>query len=284
MIEIVETQSPVDIQQLTIELQELGVAGLAGVAYRGTDVVAMYDVDPDAADTAAIRAAINSHVPSDALHVRLHDFLTEGEHDLFEPPLEVDYITGITGRLHSTNSIVVQGEVRQRSYYADVVLDQTTNKVTGYENLVVQEDFSYTRDPVGFAVNRTQTISWARKDGTLHPTTKQRVKHYEDFESLIEGQRRRRLLVDLMAMTLSGWLVATQTQHAEVQDRLQMGREFLRDHKDSFDLFVDVSDAAIVYEVRGDADPDNAWLDSTWDGTMTVRDWVESQVNIWNLP
>ena len=283
MTEIAETIGVFDLEQLEDELSSLSVPGYICVYVYGDQATAVFSGEPSAQDEQAVRDAISSHSPNADREIRLYDLLPTGNHDLKEPPLDVDYITGVVGRLNPTNTIIVQGELRQIQYYATALTNEA-GKVTGYEDLVIQEDYEYTRDPIGFAIQRTQTISWARKDGTLHPTTKQRVKLYEDFESLVEGQNRRKLLSDIMAMYLSGWLLATQTQLANPQDRLQLGRNFLRHHSESFKMFVDVSDSQIVYEVRDDAEPDHAWLDATWDGTQSVREWIDDQINIWNLP
>lgn len=282
-MEVIVTQVGVSASQLDDELRDLSIPEYAGISVADDKVHAVFSADIDVPTQNIVVDAINAHVPNAGREIRLYDYVETPKHDPFTPPMEVDYVTGIKGRIHPTNTIVYQGELRQRQYYATPLLGGD-GKVTGYEDLVVQEDFTYTRDPVGFAISRTQTISWARKDGTLHPVTKSRTKHYEPFEAIIEGKRRRGLLADIMAMEMSGWLMATQTQHANPQDRLQMGRDFLRHHKDSFDLFAEVADHQIIYDVRADAEPAHVWLDETWDGTQTVREWMDSQMNIWGLP
>jgi hypothetical protein len=145
---------------------------------------------------------------------------------------------------------------------------------------VVRESFVYQRDAVGFARGRVQTITWYREDDTPHPTTKQRVKFYEPDESLREGYRRRGNITDKLAMDMAGWLMVTQTQLANQQDRLNLGREFMRQHKLSFDMFVEASSAQILYDVTDDT---TDWLDDLLAPGVTIRATILDALNIWNL-
>lgn len=200
-----------------------------------------------------------------------------------EPPLDVNYETGLTTRLHPTVSEMVDGEVRRIDYYASASIDMQTGAVS-YSDLIVREDFAYQRDAVGFARARTQTITWYLEDGTPHPTTKQRPKFYEPDESLREGMRRRGNITDKLAMDLAGILMVTQTQLANPQDRLDLGRDFMRFHKTSFDMFVDASSAQILYDVRDDAEPAHAvWIDDEIAPGVTIRATILDALNIWSL-
>lgn len=203
--------------------------------------------------------------------------------DLSTPPHTLDYITGIDGRLHPTNAVMVDGEVRQIDYYADATMDPATGQVS-YDDLVVRESFVYQRDAVGFARGRVQTITWYTEDDEPHPSTKQRMKLYEPEESLREGQRRRGNITDKLAMDLTYWLLATQTQLANPQDRIDLGRDFMRFHKLSFDMFVEASSSQILYDVRDDDDPAHAvWIDDELAPGVTIRATILDALNIWNL-
>ena len=215
--------------------------------------------------------------------LKIYKYIPFEVEDTSVPPVEHDYVTGLTTRLHPSFTDVYQGEIREVTYYGSASQDPTTGIVT-YSDPIVRENFVYYRDSVGFARQRVQTITWIKIDESDHGTTKTRLKIYESFESLVEGKRRRSHLTDRMAMELSQWLAVTQTHLPTTQERLQLGRDFLRTHHDSFDLFVEVSDHQIVYDVRNDAIPDNSWLDDTWDGVITCREWIDTQINIWGLP
>jgi hypothetical protein len=219
--------------------------------------------------------------PSDPVppSVKLYRYATRQYEDVSVPPVGLNYVTGIDGRLHPTNAVMVDGEVRQIDYYAEATMDPATGQVS-YDDLVVRESFVYQRDAVGFARGRVQTITWYREDDTPHPTTKQRVKFYEPDESLREGYRRRGNITDKLAMDMAGWLMVTQTQLANQQDRLNLGREFMRQHKLSFDMFVEASSAQILYDVTDDT---TDWLDDLLAPGVTIRATILDALNIWNL-
>lgn len=211
--------------------------------------------------------------------VKVYRFVRGDVSDFSTPPFELDYITSIDGRLHPTNSVIVDGEVRRTDYYAEASMD-AYGAVT-YSDLIVREDFVYTRDAIGFARTRVQTISWYLEDDTPHADTKVRTKLYERDESMREGVRRRSNIGDKLAMDLAGWLYVTQTQLANPQARIDLGREFMRQYKLSFDMFIDASSSQILYDVRDDAS--NAWLNSYLAPGLTIRAKILDDLNIWNL-
>jgi hypothetical protein len=267
----------VDIEQLTREAAS--VPGLLCIVSGGGLVVARFDGQSQDQIEAFVDI-LDQHQPG-SKHVKMWRYIERrfGMSRL-DPPFDVDYITQSSVRLHPTNSIVVDGEIRRVDYYATAAPPNSMG-IVEYSDLIVREDFAYTRDQMGFARARTQTITWFREDGSPHQSTKQRVKFYENDESLREGQRRRRNITDTLSMTVTGWLVATQTQLASGQARIQMGRDFMAAHKQSFDMYADASDAGILYAIRDDQA--HAWLDGLMAPGLTVRAKILDDLNIWNL-
>lgn len=274
------TETPVasvDFEQLVRETAS--IAGLDHIS-TGDGVITAWLTDESAYTD--VEDAISSHVPG-SKRVKIWRYIERRPGmSRLDPAFDVDYITQLTQRLHPTNSIVVDGEIRRIEYYASA---QPPNAygVVEYSDLIVSEDFSYTRDGAGFARARLQTITWYCEDGDPHQETKQRLKFYENDESLREGQRRRRNITDTLSMVVTGWLVATQTQHNSVQDRIDMGREFMRHHKTSFDMYADASSSQILYDVRDDEESAHSWLDSDISAGVTVRAKILDDLNIWNL-
>jgi hypothetical protein len=268
-----------------VDLEQLGreLASVPGVMYAtsgGGSVIVYLDSEPSSDQVDAIAERLAAHVPG-SLRVKLWRYIERhAGMSRLDPPLDVDYITQVTQRLHPTNSIIVDGEIRRIDYYANASAPNAQGVVT-YGDLIVREDFAYTRDSIGFARARVQTITWMREDGTAHPSTKQRVKFYENDESLREGQRRRSNITDTLAMTLTGILVATQTSITSLQGRIDVGREFMRFYKTSFDMFTQASSAQILYDVRDDAV--HAWLDTPIAAGVTIRSKILDDLNIWDL-
>lgn len=271
----------VDICQLSREAQ--GVSGLSCIVSGGGYVIARFQQEPSQQQIDDFDSIVAAHTAG-SLRVKLWRYI-EGHHETscLEPPSDVDYITGLSSRLHPTNSVIVDGEVRQTDYYAQATMNQQTGQVS-YSDLVIRESFTYQRDAVGFARARTQVISWYREDGSAHPATKTRFKLYEPDESLREGQRRRRNITDKLAMDLSWWLIATQTHLQNPQHRIDLGRNFMRHHKLSFDMFAEASSAQILYDIRDDEVSDHAtWIDDEISAGATIRQTVLDALNIWNI-
>lgn len=251
-----------------ITLLRSGTATLAAIELITGEITEPY-VDPDP--------------PSDPVPpaVKLYRYVDANRiSDPSTPPHTLNYITGIDGRLHPTNSIIVDGEIRRIDYYANASPPNAQGVVV-YDDLVIREEFVYARDAIGFARARVQTITWFTEDDEPHASTKQRVKFYENDESLREGQRRRSNITDTLAMTLTGILVATQTSIPTMQGRIDVGREFMRYWKTSFDMFTQASSAQILYDVRDDAV--HAWLDTPIAAGATIRSKILDDLNIWNL-
>lgn len=285
MIRIDAEREPSDInpEQLDIELREAAIPTLhsINVGDGRTDLVFFDHATND--DIASAKAIAAAHERG-ALDVKLYRYTTARAVSRLAAPHGINFETGLTTRLHPTCSVVVDGEVRRIDYYAQATMDHATG-VVSYDDLIVREDFAYQRDAVGFARARTQTITWFRENGDPHPDTKTRVKLYEPQESLREGHRRRGNITDKLAMDLAGWLMTTQTQLANPQDRLNLGRDFMRHHKISFDMFVEAASAQILYDVRDDAEPAHAvWIDDEIAAGVTIRATILDALNIWNLP
>ena len=267
------------VEQLDAELVEAEILGFSRLVF-GEDSMSMEFVDGTTAPSIdQAQAIVDAHVPT-AHYVKMHRYIDDDSLNPLVPPADVSYMTGITVRLHPTCSVVVDGEVRKIDYYAQAEMDMNTGQVA-YSDLVVSEEYVYTRDAIGFARSRQQTITWIREDDTPHPATKVRVKLYEPQESLREGQRRRTNITDKLAMDMSGWLLATQTQLANPQDRLDLGRDFMATHKISFDMFIEASSSQILYDVRDD--DATAWLDDEIAPGVTIRATILDALNIWNL-
>lgn len=279
VVDTLLSQDQIREDQLRVELSTIALferldIGNGSVLALLDDAATQQDID----DALAISAA---HDPG-ALDVKIWRYVDRADASLLDVPLDANYITDTNMRLHPTHAVVVDGEIRRVEYYADATMDQQTGVVT-YNDLVIAEDFVYTRDTVGFARARTQTITWYREDGSAHSTTKTRVKLYEPDESMREGVRRRGNITDKLAMDLANWLMATQTQLANPQDRLDLGRAFMREYKIDFDMFVDASSSAILYLVRDNVEPEHAWLDDEIAPGVTIRDSILDALNIWNL-
>ena len=268
----------IDVLQLQEELS--AVSGYSHIMTGSGIVEVIFDEEPSQQVLDETDAILTDHVPG-ALNVKLYRYIETQKVDKRRPPFDIDYDTGIATRLHPHISSMVFGEVREIMYYASASMDGSGN-IT-YSDPVIKESYAYTRDSVGFARSRTLTIGWYLENGEIHSDTKERVKYYDHEESLREGQRRRGNIIDKLAMELGGILLATQTQLTNPQDRLALGRAFMKHHKTNMDMFITASSPDVLYSVNDDTDPEHEWLDDMVSATATIRQYLISSMNIWGL-
>lgn len=165
---ITETD-PEDIRpdQLSFELESIdGFSHILTGA--GVVEILFYDeVTQDQID--ASDAIIAGHVPG-AIDVKIARYTTAATFNAFEPPLEVDYVTGLcVGLYRSVESL--EGDLpSQVIYYASASSDE--DFVVTYSDPVVQEDYVYSYDALDVLRETQMTISWFLENGSLHETTK----------------------------------------------------------------------------------------------------------------
>lgn len=202
-----------------------------------------------------------------------------------EPPINLNYISGLNRRLYK-KEYITQGELRKVEFYADSGTDAFG--WPSYSDLILKEEMSYTRDSTGFARARTTTISWCLEDGTFHPITKILHKKYSPMSSQQEGITRRKNIIDTLSVGIAGFLMAllpTNETYPDSQAKLEIARQFARDHKDPMDLFIIASDHTAVSVVKHATE---WWLDLSLvplgypEGT-TIRQYIRSELDIWNI-
>jgi hypothetical protein len=106
--------------------------------------------------------------------------------DRQNPPMLLDY-TKTEPKLHR-KSIIVKGECVREEFYGDY-------NGTVYNDLVVKEETTFTRDTLGFPISKQVTITWYRNDGSACEIKKIWNKYYSGLEKIAEGEFRRSNLV-----------------------------------------------------------------------------------------
>lgn len=194
-------------------------------------------------------------------------------------PMTVDYIAGLTVKLHR-KSIIVKGECQREEYYAQCVGDT-------FSDLIVQEEHVFTRDPLGFAIKRDTTIRWICEDETAWNQTKTWTKFYNNLEKISEGKVRRGNLIDnlqtpvlaLVSLALTGVVAASPAVILE-------GRRFLAAYKTEFENFVAASDKSIL-SCLNDVENERYitalafnWIDFNIGGGKTIRSYLTEALTI----
>ena len=257
-----------------------------------TDKVTVHlKVEPTSAQDQDITDTVNNHVPSYPGY-KIWDYVNDEPHVPWFSPTSLDYKKGLNTRLHPKNTFT-KGELTLREYYESATVD-AVGAVT-FSNLVLKEENSYTRDIGGFAVVRSQTISWMRDDETWGPDVKTTLKYYSGIDKMQEGKKRRSNLVDQLMMDTANMLLyieavaritATgdpnyQLTQAEVEAVLVTGRDLLTAYEDEFSAFIQHSEKKILTDIANDTT--HAILDYDVPGSspvVKIRDFVISEMTI----
>ena len=139
-------------------------------------------------------------------HYKIYRYCESAVHPEDEAPVDVNYKTGLTTRLHPVLTWS-RGRITEVGMYASASLN-AQGEVEGTD-LVVKETFSYTDDASGLARHRLMTITWYTEDGEAGQV-KHREKYYNNADSRTEGRRRRRNVIDQISIKVVGMVAATE--------------------------------------------------------------------------
>ncbi len=208
-----------------------------------------------------------------SLDCKIYDYLNQIPKDKKVPPFDVDFVTGLTAKLHRKQTMV-KGEVRVEDYYLNF-------NGASYSNPIVRETHTFTRDAFGFAMYRTTNVQWYLKCDKLSPNNKVWVKYYDMLQTIEEGIQRRGNIVKFLQPTILGILQMTVAP-SDLPNIILWGRSFLSYMKVHFDNFVDHSDRTLYTELQ---DPglvaSYPWLSNVIPGTqITILQYVLSEVTI----
>jgi hypothetical protein len=211
---------------------------------------------------------------------RIYDFVSWYVPDLREWPGDVDFLTGLTKRLHPKNTFSY-GELNETIYYETA----TPNAQGGldYSNPVVKEVFVYTRDPgTGFPTYRENTITWYFSDGTLSPVTKVLEKYYVDdtITQLSELSRRRDNNLKNIIGAIIKLAIAT-TPGKTPNEVIEEGRGFFNNSALNRELYIEDGNMALVDDVRDDVTI--TWFDNdvlALCGLPTIRSFIIYQLTM----
>ena len=224
-----------------------------------------------------LNASLTADQTVDLKECRIYQFLDAQDlgNEITQAPVHIDYIRGLSDRLHVLVTSIYKGEVREITYYEDVI--QNANGTLTGVNPIVRETFVYTRDVAKMAISRVMTIHWVNNDGTDNYISKTRTKYYSPQEKIVEGQKLRGNIIDFMQPQVLGMLMATE--NISYDDAVTMGAELF--HAYSADI------SSWVYASRGDDlitkvtnDTAVTWLDNVINANgTTIRMYIIDQLN-----
>jgi hypothetical protein len=233
-------------------------------------VVDITDLDP----MPGIGWKLDGSVLNDgSLDCKIYDYLNQIPKDKKTPPHDVDFLTGLTVKLHRKQTMV-KGEVQVEQYFLNF-------NGTSYSDEVVKETHSFARDVFGFAKYRSTTVEWFLKCNKVAPNKKIWVKHYDMLQSIEEGIQRRGNIVKFLQPKILGILQMTVAQQ-DLPNIIIWGRSFLSRMKDHFDNFVDHSDRSLYSALQDEQLlADFPWLLNNVPGTnISIVQFILSEVTI----
>jgi len=210
----------------------------------------------------------------------IYDFVSWYVPDRREWPGDVDFLTGLTKRLHPKNTFSY-GELNETIYYE--VATPNAQGGLDYSNPVVKEVFVYTRDAgTGFHTYRQNTISWYFTNGTISPVTKILEKYYVDdaIAQLSELSRRRNNNVKNIIGAIIRLAIAT-TPGKTPNEVIEEGRGFFNNSALNRELYIEDGNMALVDDVRNDVTI--TWFDNdvlALCGLPTIRSFIIYQLTM----
>lgn len=223
-----------------------------------------YYSDPDLSDTRK-KVLLNQHI--------------KNHPDQYNPPCNVDFITSTSVKLHR-KSYITKGECYKEEFYLHY-------DGQAYSQLMVKEETSFTRDPLGFPIYKDVKISWATEDGDFHQTTKTWKKYYSSLEKISEGKFRRGNLIQNLQIPCIGFISLSRLGNFNATPEVILeGRRFLADYKNEFELFIQDSNKDIISCLNDVSHPkyisvaDYDWIDSQTPYGVTVRQWLIGEMSI----
>lgn len=258
---------PINVNKLHVELEAL-FPSFVGVIQTPDFTKTVFDGSLVGAEIVAYNDAINAHDPTE-LTYRLYDYVADTL-DASVFPGHIDYKTGLTTRLHPVHELA-KGELQKTVYYA--VTDGVTFSIP-----VLQVTFVWHRDANGFIMRRDSEITYYMNDGSLSVETKQMQKYYNEQESIDEGRRRRRNIVNDINLTVVGLMQMTINDKTD-DEILQMGRDWYATNKDDIDNFVETSEQTIRSKILVDV---TWWMSNVVPNTggLTIREIVYSKSEV----
>lgn len=218
-------------------------------------------------------------LPPDPEDIKVFKYIQNRSLDTKLPPSNVDFVTGLSIKLHR-KSTIVRGECTKEEYFVNY--DGAV-----YSDIVVKETTLFNRDALGFPINKTVTVIWYKNSGEEHPQSKTWNKYYSNLEKIQEGKSRRGNLVSNLQMPCIGLIsIALTGSPNPTSDVILEGRRFLADYSKEFTVFIEDSNRDIV-QCLSDSNHSKyahqsnyTWIDTMTPYGITIRQFIISELTI----
>lgn len=273
--------------KLQSELQEIADDLIESISYHDDIATVHLLREPTGAEDENITSTVNNHTPSYKAY-KIWPMVKNPMPSHMDPS-DVNFSLLPLAK----KKIYNKGELEKVVYYksATVGVDGSIS----YSDPVLETTWSYTRDPIGFAVYVEETAKWYYDDDTLGPHSKTIPHYYDGVDKIKEGKRRRGALIDNLMIPLSEMIITNHTillrtqnsdpdlmlDATQVNAQIQRGRDFMTDYNNDLSSFVNHADPKILTTITNDTA--HSFLNETVPGTTTtIRDYIKSELDIWS--
>lgn len=184
-----------------------------------------------------------------------------------------------------------KGEEDVFTYYkhAELNLDGTIL----YSDPVLRTTWTWTHDFLNFPIYAEEKVEWYLQDDSIGEHSKVIPHFFDGLHKIRKGKEVRSTLVDDMQIPVSEMLIynetgrrATEESNPEYQlttqemdDALQIGRDFLTNFSSEFNAFINHRDRAIIDIITNDTE--NAFFNwvNPYNPPNTIRDYILQELS-----
>jgi len=151
-------------------------------------------------------------------YYKIYNFLAD---DAFErlgtinpkaTPKSIDYKKDVNQRLHPEYDYDIYGFLTGVTYYENLDVTQISGiTIFNFDNPILRYEAAYSQGSDGYVTNRVVTRMWQTMDNEWSTDVKTSVKIYNTNMSRMEGNRRRRNLINNLLIDTVGLFFMTST-------------------------------------------------------------------------
>jgi hypothetical protein len=203
----------------------------------------------------------------------LHDLIREDMHS--KAINEVDY-----NGVRELASPLKRRETWDHGHLLKIELFKDYNESTDIgTDKVVEINTAYTVNDSGDLVFREKTRDWYLHDGVTIGMTTVSPKDILISESIKEGNRRRKNIVDQLKKNIPGLIMATQG--VDVDTARLMGGALFITYKTGFELFIELKLFTLATDLLAETATNFSWIEDQVPGAPTgylIRNYLHDQI------
>lgn len=222
--------------------------------------------------------AVVDNYQAGLLYIRLWDYVDPSTavasgYNRLKAPLDVDFAVVPTREFHKVTTSVWKGDILEQVFYAE--FDEQTQQVS---IPVVRRTYEIDYHPASLMIHVCETLAWYRRDGSLHPETKQMHRYYTGQRYWVWWQRKREQTIDWLRHNVAMAMAANLLPQGWTMDQIVAeGQAFYDDHGANIYAYTSGGGTGLYTAISNDL---RTWLDLPWpwEPTMSIREKFLEQI------